>query len=224
MSSDYNAISLPWEKIDTVLLDMDGTLLDLHYDNHFWLEYLPLHYSQKHSISLNESEKQLKEFSQAVKGTLNWYCLDYWQEKLDLDIVKLKSEVDHKIGFRNNAIEFLRFIKSLDKKIILATNAHPKAIELKLLRADFSRYFFALSSSHDIGHPKEEQEYWEILTREYNINPKRSLFIDDSPTILRSAKNYGIGYVLGVATPDSQKEAIKCSPFTGIHDFSQLIC
>ncbi|MGB5279222.1 MAG: haloacid dehalogenase, partial [Gammaproteobacteria bacterium] len=23
--------------IDTVLLDLDGTLLDLHFDNHFWL-------------------------------------------------------------------------------------------------------------------------------------------------------------------------------------------
>ena len=224
MSSEHNAISLPWEKIDTVLLDMDGTLLDLHYDNHFWLEYLPLHYSQKHAIPLTESEKKLKDFSQAVKGTLNWYCLDYWQEKLGLDIVKLKSEVGHKIGFRNNAIEFLSFIQSLNKKIILATNAHPKAIELKLLRADFSRYFFALSSSHDLGYPKEEQRYWKLLTEKYEIDPERSLFIDDSLTILRSASDYGIAHVLGVATPDSQNEPIKCSPFTGIHDFSQLIC
>ena len=25
-------------EVDTILLDMDGTLLDLHYDNHFWME------------------------------------------------------------------------------------------------------------------------------------------------------------------------------------------
>ena len=31
-------LPLAWRDIDTVLLDMDGTLLDLHYDNHFWLE------------------------------------------------------------------------------------------------------------------------------------------------------------------------------------------
>ena len=32
---------LNWSKIDTVLLDMDGTLLDLHYDSHFWLNVIP---------------------------------------------------------------------------------------------------------------------------------------------------------------------------------------
>ena len=27
---------VPWDTIDTVLLDMDGTLLDLNYDNQFF--------------------------------------------------------------------------------------------------------------------------------------------------------------------------------------------
>ncbi|MCP4043692.1 MAG: haloacid dehalogenase, partial [Gammaproteobacteria bacterium] len=31
-----------WNSIHTVLLDMDGTLLDLHFDNQFWLEHVPL--------------------------------------------------------------------------------------------------------------------------------------------------------------------------------------
>ena len=35
-------MTLPdWQEIDTVLLDMDGTLLDLHYDNYFWLTHIP---------------------------------------------------------------------------------------------------------------------------------------------------------------------------------------
>ena len=29
------------QNVDLVLLDMDGTLLDLHYDSHFWLDYVP---------------------------------------------------------------------------------------------------------------------------------------------------------------------------------------
>ena len=43
--------SLPWSDIDTVLLDMDGTLLDLHFDNHFWLEHLPQRYAELHGVS-----------------------------------------------------------------------------------------------------------------------------------------------------------------------------
>ena len=33
-----------WRAIDTVLLDMDGTLLDLRFDNYFWLELVPRKY------------------------------------------------------------------------------------------------------------------------------------------------------------------------------------
>jgi putative hydrolase of the HAD superfamily len=33
--------SLDWDRIDDVLLDMDGTLLDRHFDNFFFEEELP---------------------------------------------------------------------------------------------------------------------------------------------------------------------------------------
>jgi len=223
MRKNELSILLPWDEIDTILLDMDGTLLDLHFDNYFWLEHLPVQYSNKHSISLEESKNRLEKYSNEVKGTLNWYCLDYWQDKLSLDIVKLKSEIDHKINFRPNVIKFLNFLKDQNKQIILATNAHPKSLELKLLRADFSEYFSALSSSHNLGYPKEDLKYWQMLTNQYQIDPKRSLFIDDSLSILHVAKDFGIGYLLGIARPDLQKEEINCSPYTSIQDFSQLI-
>ena len=51
--------SLPWHAIDTVLLDMDGTLLDLHYDNHFWMEHLPQRYAELHGVSRAMAEMEL---------------------------------------------------------------------------------------------------------------------------------------------------------------------
>ena len=30
-----------WSRIDHVLLDLDGTLLDLDFDNHFWQTLVP---------------------------------------------------------------------------------------------------------------------------------------------------------------------------------------
>ena len=51
--------TLPWPDIDTVLLDMDGTLLDLHFDNHFWLELLPQRYAELHGISRAMAELEL---------------------------------------------------------------------------------------------------------------------------------------------------------------------
>ncbi len=217
-----SAISLPWEAIDTVLLDMDGTLLDLHFDNYFWAEYIPVCYAEKHQLSLKESKQKLVAFFDRVKGQLEWYCLDYWSEKLSLDLEALKKNIDHKISFRPNVIEFLHFLKVQNKRIILATNAHPKTLELKLMRADFSAYFNELSSSHELGHPKEENIYWKILTKKYDIDASRCLFIDDSLPILRAANHFGIRYLLGISQPDLQKEDVDCSPYTSIRDFTQL--
>jgi len=215
-------ISLPWDSIDTVLLDMDGTLLDLHFDNFFWAEHIPACYAKRHCLSLSESKQKLLTFSNSVKGQLEWYCLDYWSEKLSLDVAALKKDVDHKISFRPNVIEFLNFLKNKNKRIILATNAHPKTLELKLMRTDFAGYFNELSSSHELGYPKEENAYWEILTQRYEIDAGRSLFIDDSLSVLRAASQFGIRYILGISKPDLQKEEMDCSPYTGIRDFSQL--
>ncbi|NLD01354.1 MAG: haloacid dehalogenase, partial [Gammaproteobacteria bacterium] len=50
---------LPWAHIDTVLLDMDGTLLDLHFDNFFWLKYLPQCYAEKNNLSLAQADAYL---------------------------------------------------------------------------------------------------------------------------------------------------------------------
>jgi len=218
-----NQMNFCWDLVDTVLLDMDGTLLDLHYDNYFWGEYLPLYYSKQHSLSLAKSKIILEEYSNQVRGTLDWYCLDYWSELLSTDILKIKSEIDHKINLRPSSIEFLTHLKKINKRVILATNAHPKTLELKLVKKDFSHFFDELSSSHELGFPKEEQAYWHALTEKYQLNPKKCLFVDDSLPILASAERFGIGQLLAIPQPDSQKEPRDCSPYTGINDFSQLI-
>jgi putative hydrolase of the HAD superfamily len=223
VQSKFLSIDLDWANIDTVLLDMDGTLLDLHFDNYFWTDYIARCYAKSNKVPLERSHQLLQSFSAEVRGTLDWYCLDYWSEKLALDIVALKKQVDEKIAFRPNTIEFLQSLKARNKRIILATNAHPKTLELKLLRADFSEYFEALSSSHEIGFPKEEQAYWQRLTETFELTPSRCLFIDDSNPILDSAKRYGIGHLLSITQPDSQKNEVDCSPYTGIRDFCQLI-
>jgi GMP/IMP 5'-nucleotidase len=222
-ASNLEPIPLPWDSIETVLLDMDGTLLDLHFDNYFWAEYLPRCYSKKYLMPIMESKVLLKSYSDEVKGQLQWYCLDYWSDKLNMDIAALKLEVGDKIAFRKNAVELLMFLRRMGKKVILATNAHPRTLELKLLKTDFRHYFNHLSSSHEIGFAKESQKYWSLMAEQYQFCSTKCLFIDDSPVILESAERYGIQWLLGICRPDSQKEMVDCAPYTGIQDFSQLI-
>jgi 5'-nucleotidase len=42
---------LNWNEIDEVLLDMDGTLLDRHFDNFFFEEELPRRRSRGRAIN-----------------------------------------------------------------------------------------------------------------------------------------------------------------------------
>lgn len=80
---------IDWNQIDTVFLDMDGTLLDLHYDNYFWLTHLPKRYAELKQLEQQEAQARLNHLFHAHQGSLNWYCLDFWQDALELDLMPL---------------------------------------------------------------------------------------------------------------------------------------
>jgi len=106
------AVLPPWEAIDTVLLDMDGTLLDLHFDNHFWLEHLPQRYAEHHGISRAQADAELLPLFREHAGQLNWYCTDFWSRELNLSIRELKREVAHLIALRPDADSFLAAVRA----------------------------------------------------------------------------------------------------------------
>jgi 5'-nucleotidase len=149
---------IPWQAIDTLLLDMDGTLLDLHYDNYFWLEHLPVAFADKHGLDLSSAKTQLECQIKNIEGTLQWYCLDYWSEQLNLDIAQLKSEISHKIALHTTTLDFLNALKAQNKTVILATNAHRTSLKIKMHAAGIEHYFHALVSSHDYQAPKEHPD------------------------------------------------------------------
>ena len=102
---------IDWREIDTVLLDMDGTLLDLHFDSHFWLEHLPKRYVELHQLDA-ASQEALRARIIGEQGTLNWYSLAYWSRELGVDIVALKREVQHLIGLRSDALELFNLAEA----------------------------------------------------------------------------------------------------------------
>ena len=91
--------ALDWSQIDTVLLDMDGTLLDLRFDNWFWLTFVPLHYAAAHGISEPEARLRLAPKFKNVAHTMEWYCIDYWTRELGLEIAALKRTVTERVGY-----------------------------------------------------------------------------------------------------------------------------
>jgi GMP/IMP 5'-nucleotidase len=214
---------LDWSKISTVLLDMDGTILDLHFDTYFWLEHLPLRYSEATGISLKQAKQKLLDHYQDVTGTIAWYCLDYWAEQTKMPILALKREVQHLIQLRHDADGFLQALRDSGREIILVTNAHPDALSLKIERTKLDKYFDVLYSTHQFGVTKESQLLWQRLQEKQKFNLNDTLFVDDSLPILKSAQRFGIKHLLAVANPDSKKTDNTITDFPSVTDFTTLI-
>ncbi len=217
------AIPIDWQNISTVFLDMDGTLLDLHFDNHFWLEHIPKRYAEKHGLSIDEASKHLEKKTSAIEGTLDWYCLDYWQDNLDMDIVSLKHEVAEKIAVRENVVEFLEYLQSLNKRIVLLTNAHQKTLDVKFSYVKIDNYFDRIITSHDIGIAKEENGFWDELEKIEKLSREHSLFIDDNLDVLRAAQKSGVKHLLSITRPDSKQEAKDTEDFIAVDCYTQLL-
>lgn len=214
--------TLNWPAIDTVLLDMDGTLLDLHFDNHFWLDYLPQRYAEHHGISRALADAELVPLFRQHAGQLNWYCTDFWSRELGLSIRDLKREVAHLIALRPDADLFLATLRRAGKRVVLITNAHRDSLSLKMERVELAPWFDRMISSHDYGYPKEDPQFWQALQADCPFDPARALFIDDSLPILRAAGTHGIAHLLAVRRPDSQGADKDTEEFDAVDDYRQL--
>ncbi|NAW33815.1 GMP/IMP nucleotidase [Halomonas alimentaria] len=213
---------IDWRAIDTVLLDMDGTLLDLHFDSHFWLEHLPRRYVELHQLD-EATQEVVRSKVLHEQGTLSWYSLDYWSRELDVDVVALKREIQHLIGLRGDALDFLKWLKQAHPRVVLATNADRASLELKLPLTGLEQYLDAIVSSADLGVPKEEQAFWFALQEVEPFDPARTLFIDDNPRVLESARTFGIRHLLGIKQPDSRRPERELEEFVALDTFAAIL-
>lgn len=216
-------LPLDWTAIDTVLLDMDGTLLDRHFDDHFWMEHVPKTWGRKNRVPLDQAKQHLYGLFRSQEKTLNWTDLDYWSDRLGIDIPLLKLEVEHLIAVHPGVTEFLVQLRHLGKQSWLVTNAHGKTLSLKMKKTRLGPYFDGIISAHELGLPKENPCFWQKLREKIPYDPSRTLLGEDSETNLGTAAAYGIRYLIYVSRYSSMIQPIPSREYTSIHYFTELL-
>ncbi|NNM50728.1 MAG: HAD hydrolase-like protein, partial [Pseudomonadales bacterium] len=164
-------MDIDWSSIDIVMLDMDGTLLDLAFDNRFWLQRVPQVYAELHGLSLEDSLQQLRQRFNALQGQLAWYCLDFWSQELGIDLAQLKQEEKQHISLRPGSLDFLQRLHISGHACWLVTNAHHHSLALKLDMTGIGSYFQHIVCSHSYAEPKETAAFWMALQKHHPHTP-----------------------------------------------------
>ena len=214
---------LPWDEIETVLLDMDGTLLDLHFDNHFWLTHVPKCYAEKHDLTHEAAHEHLMGRYTEVRGRLDWYCVDFWTRELSLDIERLKHDLAEKIAIRPDVVDFLRWLNENEKRVVLVTNAHPVSLDLKMQKTSLHVHFDNIINAHDLGMAKENEGFWEKLQTVETYRRECTILIDDNLEVLDSAHEYGIAHCYGIQQPDSRGDTVSSDKYVVIDKFKEIL-
>jgi len=216
-------LRLPWHDIDTVLVDMDGTLLDLAFDNFFWLELVPARYAERAGLSLDEARAEVTGRYERFLGRLEWYCVEHWSTELGLDIVDLKRRHRHLIGFLPGATDFLAAVRAAGKRLAIVTNAHPQTIAVKAAATGIDRRVDEILSSHEFAAPKESRLFWENLARHRPFDPERTLLVEDSVAVLEAAREHGVRHTVAIRRPDSTRPAREITGFLSVDAIAQLL-
>ena len=209
--------------VSTVLLDMDGTLLDLHFDDQVWNHALPRHLAARTGWPLQQAAAHVVDTIAAARGTLDWYCLDHWSAVFGVSVHALEEEQAAHIRIRPGTVAFLEHLAAVGIPAILATNAHPRSLARKLERTGLARYFSAIRSSHQYGAPKEHAAFWDAFHADLAFEVRGTLFVDDSASVLDAAREWGIAELYGVHTPSSTGARRTFDDYPAVESLAELI-
>ncbi|MDA0679871.1 MAG: HAD-IA family hydrolase [Proteobacteria bacterium] len=211
------------EVCDTLMLDMDGTLLDLAYDNYMWLEHIPAEYARQNDMTEDAARQRLCAIMKSLEGKLDWYCLDHWSNALNLDIAALHRDQNRRIDFLPGARKFLETVSRHNIRLLMVTNSHQHTLDIKTEVTGIVEFFDGIYTSHALGHAKEDQPFWHALKEVEDFDPAKTMFVDDNVSVLQSARDYGVKMLLQVTQPDSRRPARQNRDFIGINGVAELL-
>lgn len=215
--------SQPLSQVELILFDMDGTLLDLNFDQVFWLQTMPRHWAAVHGHDPSDALSQIMPRLMAQRGTLNWYSLRHWEREFNIDLEALNHAQRHQIRLLPDTPQVLTALRQAGKRLWLLTNADPLIMAIKLEETHIAPYFEQIITSHEIGLSKEETGFWDQLQQRHPFDASRAIFVDDTPSVLENARHAGLAEIFAMGQPDLTRPAVTHDGFVTLGRLAELL-
>lgn len=191
-------------KIKLVIFDMDGVLVDA-CDWH--KEALNESLMQISGFTISDEEHYVKYNGLPTKIKLKKLCeLGFLLEKDIEKIENLKQDktidiINKKANIRQEKIKLLEYLKKNNYFVACYTNSIRNTAELMLKKTGIFHLFDLLLTNQDVNLPKPDPEGYNKIISFFNLTPKETVIIEDSPKGIEAAIKTGSS-VCVVKNPD----------------------
>ncbi len=162
-----------------ISFDVDGTLVDLEYNDLIWFKEIPELVAKKKKISFEKSLKYVhEEYAKLGEHNLNWYDINYWISYFGIEISpdKIFEKYEPQVKIYPEVISLLEELKK--KYTLIVITAMPREFLIPKMK-NLEKYFkFSFSALSDFKELKNSEIYSKI-SKALKVPPKQILHIGD---------------------------------------------
>ena len=162
-----------------ISFDVDGTLVDLEYNDLIWFKEIPELVAKKKKISFEKSLKYVhEEYAKLGEHNLNWYDINYWISYFGIEISpdKIFEKYEPQVKIYPEVIPLLEELKK--KYILIVITAMPREFLIPKMK-NLEKYFkFSFSALSDFKELKNSEIYSKI-SKALKVPPEQILHIGD---------------------------------------------
>ena len=167
------------KSLKIISFDVDGTLVDLEYNDLIWFKEIPELVAKKKKISFEKSLKFVhEEYAKLGEHNLNWYDINYWISYFGIEISpdKIFEKYEPQVKIYPEVIPLLEELKK--KYILIVITAMPREFLIPKMK-NLEKYFkFSFSALSDFKELKNSEIYSKI-SKALKVPPKQILHIGD---------------------------------------------
>ncbi|MGI6512253.1 MAG: HAD family hydrolase [Catenisphaera adipataccumulans] len=208
--------------MNTILFDLDGTLIDSMY---VWENSIRHLYDLYHIPSDFEADKP-HYFQMTYPEVLQNIQKKFMPQILMKEMIHeaadyIDSEYRYHVPLKPGVKEFIQTQFAQDMDMAVVTSNSTALTETVLNRFDLQKDIARIFSAQDLRLTKREPEIYQMALNYFQTEPQETLMFEDSAYAIDTARQLGI-QCIGIVNEDNKSEMEALNVET-INDFTQVI-